>query len=59
MAVLHCLLVHIAVFVVVQLYSLQKYSYQKMFVINHLFKPLSGLQLALEDISKGDGNLTV
>ncbi|MEL0660550.1 methyl-accepting chemotaxis protein [Psychromonas arctica] len=28
-------------------------------VMNHLFKPLSGLQLALEDISKGDGDLTV
>ncbi|MEJ6080353.1 methyl-accepting chemotaxis protein [Vibrio sp. 1-Bac 57] len=30
-----------------------------IWIMNRLFKPLSGLQLALEDISKGDGDLTV
>lgn len=30
-----------------------------IWVMNRLFKPLSGLQFALEDISKGDGDLTV
>ena len=27
--------------------------------MNHLFKSLSGLQFSLEDISKGDDDLTV
>ncbi|MDO6582269.1 methyl-accepting chemotaxis protein [Photobacterium sp. 2_MG-2023] len=30
-----------------------------MWILNRLFMPLTGLQQALEDISKGDGNLTV
>jgi len=30
-----------------------------IWIMNHLFKPLSSLQFALEDISKGDGDLTV
>src|SRR5690606_28897978 len=30
-----------------------------MWMLNRLFMPLTGLQQALEDISKGDGNLTV
>ncbi|QFI37833.1 HAMP domain-containing protein [Moritella marina ATCC 15381] len=30
-----------------------------IWLMGRLFKPLSGLQLALEDISKGDGDLTV